>query len=336
MSIRVGINGLGRIGKGIIRAFLESGTQDFQIVMANDLMDPATAAHMIRYDSVHGTLDATIEPREQELIMNGQPIFLSQQKHPAEIPWADQGVQVVLECTGRFTKREDAEGHLGDTVKKVIVSAPAKGQDMTVLIGVNDDQYDPAKHHIVSNASCTTNCVAPLVKVLNDRFKIRHAFMTTIHSYTNDQRILDTMHQDLRRSRAGAVSMIPTTTGAAKMIGKIFPELEGKIDGLAVRVPTPNVSLTDLVAEIEEEATVDQVNQAFIDAANGPLNSILQICDEPLVSRDFNGNRYSCILDKLSTNVVDKNSVKVLAWYDNEVGFSNRMVDLTRLVASSL
>ncbi len=336
MSIRVGINGLGRIGKGIIRAFLESGTQDFQIVMANDLMDPATAAHMIRYDSVHGTLDATIEPREQELIMNGQPIFLSQQKHPAEIPWADQGVQVVLECTGRFTKREDAEGHLGDTVKKVIVSAPAKGQDMTVLIGINDDQYDPAKHHIVSNASCTTNCVAPLVKVLNDRFKIRHAFMTTIHSYTNDQRILDTMHQDLRRSRAGAVSMIPTTTGAAKMIGKIFPELEGKIDGLAVRVPTPNVSLTDLVAEIEEEATVDQVNQAFIDAANGPLNSILQICDEPLVSRDFNGNRYSCILDKLSTNVVDKNSVKVLAWYDNEVGFSNRMVDLTRLVASSL
>ncbi len=336
MSIRVGINGLGRIGKGIIRAFLESGTQDFQIVMANDLMDPATAAHMIRYDSVHGTLDATIEPREQELIMNGQPIFLSQQKHPAEIPWADQGVQVVLECTGRFTKREDAEGHLGDTVKKVIVSAPAKGQDMTVLIGINDDQYDPANHHIVSNASCTTNCVAPLVKVLNDRFKIRHAFMTTIHSYTNDQRILDTMHQDLRRSRAGAVSMIPTTTGAAKMIGKIFPELEGKIDGLAVRVPTPNVSLTDLVAEIEEEATVDQVNQAFIDAANGPLNSILQICDEPLVSRDFNGNRYSCILDKLSTNVVDKNSVKVLAWYDNEVGFSNRMVDLTRLVASSL
>lgn len=336
MSVKVGINGLGRIGKGVIRAWLESETKDFEIVMANDLMDAKTAAHILRYDSVHGTLPVPIEARERELVINQKPLFLSQQKHPKEIPWAEHGVQIVLECTGRFTKREEASQHLESSVKKVIISAPAKAQDMTVLMGINHQQYHPAKHHIISNASCTTNCVAPLAKVLHDRFRIRRAAMTTIHSYTNDQRILDTVHTDLRRARAGAVSMIPTTTGAAKMIGTILPELAGKIDGLAVRVPTPNVSLVDLVAEVEEATSIEKVNEALEQASKGPLKGILAISDQPLVSRDFNGDRHSAILDKLSTNVIAGHLVKVLAWYDNEVGFSHRMVELTALVARSL
>lgn len=336
MAIKVGINGLGRIGKGIVRAWLEAGTRDFDIVMANDLMSAAEAAHILRYDSVHGSLDVDVVARDNELVLGDRTIALSQQRHPSEIPWKDKNVDIVLECTGRFTTREDAEGHLGDSVKKIIVSAPAKGQDMTVLIGINDDQYDTTQHHVISNASCTTNCVAPLVKVLHERFKIKNAFMTTVHSYTNDQRILDSYHKDMRRSRAGALSMIPTTTGAAKMIGTIFPELEGKIDGLAVRVPTPNVSLTDLVAQVEEPTTIEQVNEAFKKAATGSLQHILSVCEEPLVSADFNGNPYSSILDALSTNVVGGHLVKVLAWYDNETGFSNRMVDLTSLVAKAL
>jgi glyceraldehyde 3-phosphate dehydrogenase len=336
MSVKVGINGLGRIGKGILRAWLDSGCEGFDVVMANDLMTPAEAAHMLRYDSVHGTLSQEIKAGDNELVIDGRSITLCQQRHPSEIPWADKGVDIVLECTGRFTKREDCESHMGKTVKKVVVSAPAKGQDMTVLIGVNDDQYDPQNHHIVSNASCTTNCVAPVVQVLHEQFKIQKAFMTTIHSYTNDQNILDAYHKDPRRARAGALSMIPTSTGAARMIGTIFPELKGRIDGLAVRVPTPNVSLVDLVAVVEESTSAEQVNDAFRKAVSGPLGSVLAISEEPLVSSDFNGNKNSSILDAPSTAVIDGNLVKVLSWYDNEVGFSYRMLDLTRLVAKSL
>ncbi len=336
MSVRVGINGLGRIGKGVLRAWLTSGTSDFEIVMANDLMEPAEAAHLLRYDSVHGILPAEVTARDKELVIGGRPVTLSQQRHPSEIPWSDRDVDIVLECTGRFTQRKDAEGHLGDSVKKVVVSAPAKDQDMTILIGINDDQYDAGKHHIISNASCTTNCVAPLVKVLHEQFKIKSAFMTTVHSYTNDQRIIDSYHSDPRRARAGALSMIPTTTGAARMIGGIFPELKGHIDGLAVRVPTPNVSLVDLVAVVDEGTSVEQVNESFRKAVKGPLGEVLAVSEEPLVSADYNGNAYSSIVDLLSTNVIDNNLVKVLSWYDNETGFSNRMVDLTRLVAKSL
>ncbi len=336
MSVKVGINGLGRIGKGILRAWLDSASSDFEVVMANDLMSAEEAAHILRYDSVHGTLGDEVRADNGKLVINGKPIQLSQQRHPSEIPWADQGIDIVLECTGRFTKREDAEGHLGGSVKKVVVSAPAKGQDMTILMGINDKDYDGSKHHIVSNASCTTNCVAPLVKVLHDQFKIKSALMTTVHSYTNDQRIIDSYHSDPRRARAGALSMIPTTTGAARMIGSIFPELDGHIDGLSVRVPTPNVSLIDLVAVVEEPTNIEQVNEAFRKAAAGPLSSILAVCDEPLVSSDYNGNKMSSIVDLISTNVVDGNMVKVLSWYDNETGFSNRMVDLTQLVAKSL
>jgi glyceraldehyde 3-phosphate dehydrogenase len=336
MSVKVGINGLGRIGKGILRAWLDSGSEGFDVVMANDLMSPAEAVHMLRYDSVHGTMAQEISAGDQELIVDGRPIALSQQRHPSEIPWADKDVDIVLECTGRFTNRKDCEGHMGKTVKKVVVSAPAKGQDMTVLIGVNEGQYDPQNHHIVSNASCTTNCVAPLVQVLHEQFKIQNAFMTTIHSYTNDQKILDAYHKDPRRSRAGALSMIPTSTGAARMIGTIFPDLKGRIDGLAVRVPTPNVSLVDLVAVVEESTSAEQVNDAFRKAVAGPLGSVLAVCEEPLVSSDFNGNRYSSTLDALSTNVIDGHLVKVLSWYDNEVGFSHRMLELTQLVAKLL
>ena len=336
MSVKVGINGLGRIGKGIVRAWIDSGRRDIEIVMVNDLMDAADAAHILKYDSVHGRLNAEVTARDHELLIGDRPVALSQQRHPREIPWGDKGVAIVLECTGRFTTREDAEGHLGDSVKKVVVSAPAKAQDLTVLMGINQDEYDPAKHNIISNASCTTNCVAPLVKVLHDRFQIQSAFMTTVHSYTNDQRILDTTHKDPRRARAGALSMIPTSTGAARMIGKIFPDLDGKIDGLAVRVPTPNVSLVDLVAQIAEPATIEQVNNAFRKASSGSLKGILDVCDEPLVSADFNGNPYSSVVDSLSTNVINQHMVKVLSWYDNETGFSNRMLELAEMVASRL
>ena len=333
MSVKVGINGLGRIGKGVLRAWLDSGRKEIEIVMINDLMESSEAAHILKYDSVHGTLSQDVTSRDNELVIDDRPITLTQQRHPSEIPWSDKDVSIVLECTGRFTTREDAGGHLGDTVKTVVVSAPAKGQDMTVLMGINQDEFDASKHHIISNASCTTNCVAPLVKVLHDQFQIQNAFMTTVHSYTNDQRILDTAHKDARRARAGAVSMIPTSTGAARMIGKIFPDLDGKIDGLAIRVPTPNVSLVDLVANVAESASVEKVNNALRKAAAGPLKGILAVCDEPLVSIDYNGNPSSSTVDSLSTNVIGEHFVKVLSWYDNETGFSNRMLELAELVA---
>jgi glyceraldehyde 3-phosphate dehydrogenase len=336
MSTKVGINGLGRIGKGILRAWLQSGRKDIEIMMANDLMDSATAAHFLKYDSVHGIMPAEIETAKDALKVNGKTIALSQQRHPREIPWADNGVEVVLECTGFFANRQDAEGHLGGTVKKVVISAPAKDQDQTILMGINDHDYDPAHHHVISNASCTTNCVGPLVKVLHEAFQIQNAFMTTVHSYTNDQKILDAYHKDWRRARAGAVSMIPTSTGAARMIGKIFPDLEGKIDGLAIRVPTPNVSLVDLVVNVQDPTSTERVNEAFKKAAAGPLKEIFSVSEGPLVSCDFNGSPYSSTLDALSTNVIDGTLVKVLAWYDNETGFSNRMLELTELVSRSL
>lgn len=336
MSVKVGINGLGRIGKGVLRAWLESEAKGFDIVMANDIMSPGEAAHMLKYDSVHGTLKEKVEVKDSTLVVGKHEITLTKKMDPKEIPWADKKVDIVLECTGRFTKIEDCEVHLRDTVKKVVLSAPAKGGGKVILIGVNENTYDPANHHVVSNASCTTNCVAPVVKVLHENFKVQKAFMTTVHSYTNDQRILDAYHKDLRRARAGALSMIPTTTGAARMIGKIFPELEGRIDGIAVRVPTPNVSLVDLVSVVEKPTTKEEVNEAMKKAALGDLKGILEFCDEPLVSSDFNGNPHSSILDAPSTNVIDGTLIKTLSWYDNEVGFSYRMLDLTNIVAKGL
>ncbi|MDO8462393.1 MAG: type I glyceraldehyde-3-phosphate dehydrogenase [Deltaproteobacteria bacterium] len=336
MKTRIGINGLGRIGKGIIRAWVQSSFDDFDIVMINDKIDPAGFAHLLKYDSIHGRLHADLKGEDGHLVINGKKIRLTSHMDPAEIPWGSEKVDIVLECTGKFTNQTGATKHLTQGVKKVILSAPGKEVDATLLFGVNEKSYDPKKHNIISNASCTTNCLAPVAKVLHEQFKIRRGFMTTIHSYTNDQKILDKYHKDLRRARAGALSQIPTTTGAAKSIGLIMPELKGKLDGISIRVPTPNVSLIDLVCEVEKEASIPTVNRAFEVAAAGPLKGILSCCYEPLVSIDFNGNSESAIIDMLSTNVLEGHLVKILAWYDNEMGFSYRMVDLVKLVSQYL
>ncbi len=334
MATRIGINGFGRIGRCILRAGWKN--PDLEFVGINDLTDAATLAHLLKYDSVHGTLNAKVKALDDAIVVGNKKIRVLSERDPAELPWKKLGADVVFECTGLFRDKAKAEAHRKAGAKKVIISAPAKGEDLTVVMGVNDDKYNPKKHHILSNASCTTNCLAPVAKVLNDTFGIEKGLMTTIHSYTNDQRILDLPHKDLRRARAAAESMIPTTTGAAKAVGLVLPELQGKLDGMSIRVPTPNVSVVDLVAVLKKGTTVEKVNQALKKAASGKMKGILSFCEEPLVSIDFNGNNHSSIVDASLTTVMDGNMVKVISWYDNETGFSHRMLDLTLLVAKSL
>jgi len=331
MAVKVGINGFGRIGRNVFRAAL--GNADVDIVAVNDLTDAKTLAHLLKYDSVHGILNADVKDSGSDILVNGKPIKVLAEKDPASLPWKDLGVEIVVESTGRFTDANKAEAHLKAGAKKVIISAPAKGEDITIVMGVNHLKYDPAKHHIISNASCTTNCLAPMAKVVHETFGIKHGFMTTVHSYTNDQQILDLPHKDLRRARAAAMSIIPTTTGAAKAVSLVLPELKGKLNGFALRVPTPNVSITDLVAEVEKPATVESVNAALKAAAEGELKGILAYSEAPLVSRDYNGNANSSIIDALSTMVLEGTMVKVISWYDNEWGYSNRVVDLVVYVA---
>jgi glyceraldehyde 3-phosphate dehydrogenase (phosphorylating) len=331
MAVKVGINGFGRIGRNILRATL--GDKDIEYVAVNDITDPKTLAHLLKYDSVLGNLTADVSYGEDSLTVDGHTIRVFKVKDPAAIDWSSLGAQIVVESTGLFTKAEDASKHLRGTVKKVIISAPAKGEDITIVLGVNEDKYDPAKHNVISNASCTTNCLAPAAKVVHENFRILKGSMTTIHSYTNDQRILDYPHKDLRRARAAAINIIPTTTGAAKAVGLVLPELKGKLDGYAMRVPTPNVSLVDMVALVEKATTTEEVNAAFKKAAQGPLKGILQFCEEELVSSDFKGNSNSSIVDAGFTKVIDGNLVKVTAWYDNEWGYSCRVVDLIKFIA---
>lgn len=336
MAIRVAINGFGRIGRNIIRAAASQGDRSLEFVAVNDLTDTRTLAHLFRYDSVHGRYPGSVEASEEGLVVDGRVIRVLSERDPGTLPWGELEVDVVIECTGRFTSREDAARHLEAGARKVIISAPARGEDVTVVLGVNDGMYDPESHHVISNASCTTNCLAPVARVLHERFGIVRGLMTTIHSYTNDQALLDLPHKDLRRARAAAVSMIPTTTGAAKATALVLPELKGKLDGLAIRVPTPNVSLVDLVVEVERDTDAASVNGALREAAAGSLKGILEVSDEPLVSVDFVGSSASSVVDGPTTAVMEGRMVKVLAWYDNEMGYSHRCVDLARLVGERL
>ncbi|KPV58146.1 MULTISPECIES: type I glyceraldehyde-3-phosphate dehydrogenase [Paenibacillus] len=329
--VKVGINGFGRIGRNVFRAAL--GNPEVEIVAINDLTDVKTLAHLLKYDTTHGRLNATVEATEGALIVNGKTIKVFAERNPENLPWAANGVEIVVESTGIFTAKEKAELHLKGGAKKVIISAPATNEDITVVMGVNEDKYDPAQHTIISNASCTTNCLAPFAKVINDKFGIVKGMMTTVHSYTNDQQVLDLPHKDLRRARAAAENIIPSTTGAAKAVSLVLPELKGKLNGMAMRVPTPNVSVTDLVVELSKNVTVDEVNSALKEAANGPLKGILNYSEEPLVSSDYNGDPASSTIDALSTMVVGDNMVKVVSWYDNEWGYSNRVVDLVSFIA---
>jgi glyceraldehyde 3-phosphate dehydrogenase len=330
MAIKVGINGFGRIGRNIMRAALRDGEVDF--VAVNDLTDAKTLAHLLKYDSVLGNLHRSIEASGDGITVDGDTFKVLSVKDPDQLPWKDLGVDVVFESTGKFTKRDDAAKHLAAGAKKVIITAPATGPDVTVVLGVNDAAYDKSKHHVISNASCTTNCLAPLAKVVHESFRISKAWMTTVHAYTNDQNLLDLPHKDLRRARAAALSIIPTTTGAAKAVGEVLPELKGKVDGVAMRVPTPNVSVVDLVALVEKKTTAQEVNAALKAAADGPLAGILQFEQSPLVSIDFRGNPHSSIVDADYTKVMDGDFVKVMAWYDNEWGYSNRCIDLLKKV----
>ncbi|HEY2851636.1 MAG TPA: type I glyceraldehyde-3-phosphate dehydrogenase [Gemmatimonadaceae bacterium] len=336
MAIRVGINGFGRIGRQVVRAAKLQGRNDIDFVAVNDLTDTKTLAHLFKYDSVHRTYKGNVGVRNGSIAIDDDEIKVLAEKDPAKLPWSDLGVDIVLESTGRFTSASDAKKHIEGGAKKVIISAPAKGEDITIVLGVNEKKYDPAKHTIISNASCTTNCLVPMVKVIRDNFGFVRGSMVTIHSYTNDQNVLDLPHKDLRRARAAAMSIIPTTTGAAKATSLVIPELKGKIDGIAIRVPTPDVSLTDLAVVVEKPATVDAINDAFRAAASGPMKGILEYTDEELVSSDFIGNPASCILDGKSTNVVDGMLLKVSGWYDNEWGYSSRCVDLLRFVGKQL
>ena len=336
MAIRVGINGFGRIGRQVLRAAKEQGVADLDFVAVNDLTDTRTLAHLFKYDSVHGTYGGDVEAGNESIIVDGDEIRILTQKDPAALPWKDLGVDIVLESTGRFTSAPDARKHIDAGAKKVVISAPAKGEDITIVMGINSDKYDPANHHIISNASCTTNCLVPMVKVIRDTFGFKHASMLTVHSYTNDQQILDLPHKDLRRARAAALSMIPTTTGAAKATSLVIPEVKGKIDGFSIRVPTPDVSFTDLVVEVERATTVAEVNDAFRAAAAGSLEGILDFTEEELVSSDFIGNPHSCIVDSKVTNVIDGTLVKVSGWYDNEWGYASRCVDMLRYIGSRL
>jgi glyceraldehyde 3-phosphate dehydrogenase len=329
--IRVGINGFGRIGRNIFRAALGRGEIDF--VAVNDITDTKTLAHLLKYDSVLGNLDAHIKATGDSINVDGEEFRVFSERDPGKIDWASVGAEIVVESTGLFTDRANAAKHLHDTVKKVIISAPAKDEDITIVLGVNEKAYNPKEHHIISNASCTTNCLGPIAKVLHDNFTIRKGLMNTIHSYTNDQQLLDLPHKDLRRARAAALSIIPTTTGAAKAIGLVLPELKGKLDGMSLRVPTPNVSIVDLVAEVARNTTKEEVNAAMKKAADGPMRGILQYSDEPLVSVDFRKNAHSSILDAPYTSVIEGNMVKLLSWYDNEWGYSSRVVDLIKYIA---
>jgi len=329
MAVRVGINGFGRIGRNVLRAATMAKQTDVEFVGVNDITDTKMLAHLLKYDSVHGRFPGTVEAKGDALVVNGKTIKVSAIKEPEKLPWKELGVEFVLESTGRFTDKENAAKHLSAGAKKVVISAPAKGEDITICMGVNHEKYDPATHHIISNASCTTNCLVPVVKVIIDNFGFKHGFMTTVHSYTNDQQILDLPHKDMRRARAAALSIIPTTTGAAKATGLVIPEVKGKIDGVSLRVPTPDVSIVDLTAEVERPTTVDAVNAAFKQAAaSGPLKGILETSDEPLVSHDYIGNLYSSVIDTMSTAVIDGTLVHVSSWYDNEMGYSSRCVDL--------
>jgi glyceraldehyde 3-phosphate dehydrogenase len=340
MAIRVGINGFGRIGRQVLRAAKDQESHGaspaLDFVAVNDLTDTRTLAHLFRYDSIHGAYSGSVEEDGKCLVVDGDEIRVLSERDPAALPWKELGVDVVLESTGRFTSAPDASKHIAGGARKVLISAPAKGEDITIVLGVNHDRYDPAIHHIISNASCTTNCLVPMVKVVRDNFGFVHGGMLTVHSYTNDQQILDLPHKDLRRARAAALSMIPTTTGAAKATGLVIPEVKGKIDGLAVRVPTPDVSFTDLTAEVERPTTAAEVNAAFRAAAEDYLAGILQYTEEELVSSDFIGNPHSCILDSKTTIVVDGTLVKVSGWYDNEWGYASRCVDLLRLIGERL
>ncbi|MFC1892634.1 type I glyceraldehyde-3-phosphate dehydrogenase [Chloroflexota bacterium] len=333
MTTKIGINGFGRIGRLVTRAVMEKKA-DIDVVFVNDLTDTKTNAHLFKYDSSYGIYPGKVEASPDAIVVDGRSVKVLAERDPAKIPWKDYGVEVVVESTGLFTDAAKAAAHRQGGAKKVIISAPAKGEDTTIVLGVNEDKYDPAKHHIISNASCTTNCIAPVVKILNDSFGLTRGLLTTAHSYTNDQRLLDQFHKDLRRARSAALSIIPTSTGAARAVTLVMPELAGKLDGIALRVPTPTVSVCDFVADLTKKVTAEEVNQAFKTAASGPLKGILEYCDEPLVSIDFKGNPASSIVDADNTLVIDGNMVKVLAWYDNEWGYSNRVIDLISLMVS--
>ncbi len=337
MSVGIGINGFGRIGRNILRQlFTNKKSSTIKVVAINDLTDPSTLAHLLKYDSIHGRFPGTVEAGDGCIVVNGQQIKILAERDPAKLPWGTLGASIVLECTGLFTAKEKAQLHMQGGAKKVIISAPATNPDLTLAYGVNHTEYKPAEHHVISNASCTTNCLAPVAKVLQENFGIVRGTMTTIHSYTNDQQILDLPHKDLRRARAAAMSMIPTTTGAAKAVGLVIPELVGKVDGFAIRVPTPDVSVVDFVAELNQDVTVEDINRALKGASENALKGVLGFCDEPLVSIDFTGDVHSSIVDSLSTMVVQKRMAKVVAWYDNEMGFSARMCDVTEMIAKSL
>ena len=333
MATRVGINGFGRIGRQVLRATLERQPQKLEVSAVNDLADAKTNAHLFKYDTNYGTFPGSVEARNGSLVIDGSEVRVFAERDPARIPWAELGIDLVIESTGIFTDAAKASAHLDGGAKKVIISAPAKDEDITLVLGVNDSKYDPREHNIISNASCTTNCFAPMVKVLHEAFGIRYGLMSTIHAYTNDQKILDQVHGDLRRARAAAMNIIPTSTGAARAVGLVIPELQGKLHGVAFRVPTSTVSATDFTAVVERKTTVEEVNAAFKEAAGGSLKGILDYCDEPLVSSDFKGNPHSCIFDSLSTIVMEGEMVKVLGWYDNEWGYACRTADLSAFLA---
>lgn len=333
MATKIGINGFGRVGRQVLKAIFDYHKGELEVVALNDLTDTKTNAHLLKYDSNYGKYPGTIEATADSIIVDGKKIKVIAEKEPAKIAWKDLGVEIVVESTGRFTEADKAAAHFQGGAKKVIITAPAKGEDITIVLGVNQDKYDPAKHRVISNASCTTNCIAPIVKVLHDSFGVSKGLMTTAHSYTNDQRILDTVHKDLRRARAAALNIIPTTTGAAKAVTQVIPELKGKIHGLALRVPTSTVSIVDFVADLNKEVTVEEVNNALRAASEKSLKGILEVCDEPLVSIDFKGNPASSIVDSLSTMVIGGNMVKVLGWYDNEWAYSCRVADLAAFMA---
>ena len=333
MATKVGINGFGRIGRLALKAIKQRAANKLEVVVVNDLTDAKTNAHLFKYDSNYGVYSGKVEAKGDSIIVDDREIKVLAERDPAKIPWRDYGVDIVIESTGLFTQASKAASHLQGGAKKVIISAPAQEEDITVVLGVNEEQYDPAKHRIISNGSCTTNCIAPVVKILHKNFGVSRGLMTTIHSYTNDQRILDVFHRDLRRARAAAMNIIPTTTGAARVVGVVIPELKGKIHGIALRVPTSVVSIVDFVADLDREVTAEEVNHAFQRAAEGELKGIVEYCDEPLVSSDFKGNSASAIFDSLSTMVIDGNMVKVLAWYDNEWGYSCRLADLASYIA---
>ena len=333
---RFAINGFGRIGRNILRAAIKRSAK-LDVVLINDIDKPATLAHLFKYDSVHGIFDGTVEAAENAIVVNGKKIAVSAKRDPSELAHKELGVEVALECSGRFTAKADAEKHIKAGAKKVLISAPGKGQDFSLCFGINHEKYDPAKHHVISNASCTTNCLAPVAKVLMDNFGIERGLMTTIHSYTNDQRILDLPHEDLRRARAAAINMIPASTGAAKMIGEVIPELKGKLNGTSIRVPTPNVSIIDLTAELTKKTSVEEINRVFREAAAGKLKGVLAYNEDQTVSVDYNGNPHSSIFDSTQTAVADDGKfIKVFSWYDNEWGFSNRMVDVALMIGSKL